>query len=95
MMEVFLRQAIPYCKNILLIAPPPMKRGAWAPSDELVRESFDLGDEYKRLAEKLGILFADTRDWNVELVFDGVHFTQHGHHIFAKCLAEVIAKIHI
>ena len=94
-MYLFLQQLLPHCPNILLVVPPSLKRGAWVPSDELVRESFDLGDEYKRLAEKLGILFADTRDWNVELAFDGVHFTEHGHHIFAKGLADVIAKIHI
>lgn len=27
-----------------------------------------------------------TRGWNIELTFDGVHFTEMGHHMFAKCL---------
>ena len=94
-MDRFLSQLLPYCKNIILVVPPPMKRGSWVPSDELVRESFDLMDKYKRLAEKTGILFVDTRDWNVELAFDGVHFTEYGHHIFAQRLAEAIVTFDI
>ena len=85
-MEAFLNQLLPHCKQILLVAPPPMKRGAWIPTDELVVESVRLAEEYKRLAEKLNIPFVDTREWNVELTFDGVHFTETGHHAFAEKL---------
>lgn len=85
-MEAFLRQLLPRCRNVLLAAPPPMQRGAWVPTDELVSESIRLAAEYKALAEKLNIPFADTRDWNVELAFDGVHFTEAGHHTFAEKL---------
>lgn len=83
-MEAFLQQILPYCKNILLVAPPPMKRGAWVPTDELVVESIQLAEEYQALAQKLNISFADTRGWNIELTFDGVHFTETGHHTFAE-----------
>ena len=82
-MEAFLTTSLPYCKKILLVAPPPMKRGAWVPTDELVSESIHLVEEYKRLAEKLSISFVDTRGWNIDLTFDGVHFTEEGHHTFA------------
>ena len=85
-MEAFLNQILPHCKQILLVAPPPMKRGAWVPMDELVTESIYLGDEYKLLAEKLNIPFVDTRHWNIELAVDGVHFTEAGHHAFAEKL---------
>ena len=44
------------------------------------------------LAEKLNILFMDTRQWNIELAFDGVHFTEAGHHSFAKHLIDVIPQ---
>ena len=71
---------------ILLVAPPPMKRGAWVPTDELVNESIDLAEEYKLLAEKLNISFVDTREWNIEPTFDGVHFTEEGHHGFSKLI---------
>ena len=85
-MEDFLNQLLPHCKQILLVAPPPMKRGAWVPTDALVAESIYLKEEYKSLAEKLNISFIDTRHWNVELTFDGVHFTEAGHHAFAENL---------
>lgn len=89
-MEAFLTTLLPHCKQILLVAPPPMKRGAWVSTGELVRESIHLAEEYKRLAEKLDIHFVDTRAWNIELTFDGVHFTEEGHHIFANRLTEYL-----
>ena len=85
-LEVFMNQMLPHCKQILLICPPPMKRGAWVPTDELVAESIQLAEEYKLLAEKLNIPFVDTRHWNIKLAFDGVHFTESGHHTFAEKL---------
>ena len=85
-METFLNPLLPHCKQTLLVAPPPMKRGAWVPTDELVSESILLAEEYKLLAEKLNIPFVDTRHWNIDLTFDGVHFTEAGHHTFAKNL---------
>ena len=82
-MEAFLDPLLPHCKQILLICPPPMKRGAWVPTDALVGESIHLAEEYKLLAEKLNIPFVDTRHWDIDLTFDGVHFTEEGHHAFA------------
>ena len=87
-METFLNQLLPHCKHILLVAPPPMKRGAWVPTDALVSESIQLAEEYRLLAQKLNIPFVDTRHWNIELTFDGVHFTEVGHHAFAEKLGK-------
>ena len=87
-METFLTPLLPRCKQILLVAPPPMKRGAWVPTDGLVTESIQLAEEYKLLAEKMNIPFVDTRHWNIELTFDGVHFTEAGHHTFAENLGK-------
>ena len=87
-MEVFLNQLLPHCKHLLLVAPPPIKRGAWVPTDDLVTESIQLAEEYKLLAEKLNIPFVDTQHWNIELTFDGVHFTEDGHHVFAENLGK-------
>ena len=87
-MEVFLRGLLSYCQQTLLVAPPPMKRGAWVPTDELVARSSRLAEEYKLLAEKLNIPFVDTRRWNIELAFDGVHLTEQGHHSFADHLTK-------
>lgn len=91
-MEAFLKVLLPYCSNLLLIAPPPIKRGAWVYSDALVQESIQLAEEYGNLAQKLGIPFVDTRDWKIDLCFDGVHFTEDGHHAFAEHLAEYFLK---
>lgn len=87
-MEAFLNPLIPHCKRILLICPPPMRRGAWVSSDELVDESVQLAEEYSLLARKLNIPFVDTRHWNIDLAFDGVHFSEEGHHAFANRLME-------
>lgn len=82
-MENFLCQLLPHCKNVVLVAPPPMKRGAWVPTDDLVSGSLRLAEEYRALAQRLSIPVADTRDWNIELAFDGVHFSEAGHQAFA------------
>ena len=63
-----------------------MKRGAWVTSDELVTASTQLGEECRLLAQKLHIPFANAADWKIELAFDGVHFTEAGHHAFADQL---------
>ena len=85
-MEAFLTPLLQHYKQIQLVAPPPMTRGAWVPTDALVAESIRLGEEYKFLAEKLNIPFVDTRHWNIDLAFDGVHYTESGHHTFAENL---------
>ena len=85
-MEGFLSWLIPRCRQVLLVCPPPMKRGAWVPTDDLAAMSLRLGSEYRLLAEKLHIPSVDTRSWNIDLTFDGVHFTEDGHHAFANHL---------
>jgi len=86
-MEAFLEgTGVPH---ILLISPPPMKRGAWVPGDGLVEESKDLAQQYEALAERLGMLYADAGKWDIALAYDGVHFTEEGHIRFADGLAEM------
>ena len=86
-MEVFLKPLLPKRQQLLLVAPPPLKRGMWVPADALVEESLRLAEAYRLLAQKLDIPFVDTRSWNVALAFDGVHFSEEGHHTFADNLA--------
>lgn len=89
-MANFLRQLLPHCPSILLVAPPPLKRGAWVPDDALVEEAIKLAEAYRSIAEELNIPFLDTRDWEIPLCFDGVHFTEEGHQKFAKNLKKVL-----
>ena len=89
-MGSFLISTRPHFTQIVLIAPPPMTRGAWVPDTGLVVQSVRLAEEYRLLAESLGIPFMDTRDWNIDLAFDGVHFTEAGHHVFAERLQHVL-----
>lgn len=85
-MEAFLNPLLPHCNHILLVSPPPMKRGAWVSNDDLVTESIRLITEYRAVARRPNIPFIDTQDWNINLTFDGVHFTEAGHHTFAENL---------
>lgn len=88
-MEDFLN-ALPPCR-VLLVAPPPMKQGAWVSEERLLRESAALAGTYKALARRLRIGFADAGQWSLELTFDGVHFTEAGHRTFAEDLWEVLS----
>ena len=76
--------------EIILISPPPMTRGFWVTADSIVQESELLADHYEELADSLDIGFLDAGKWGVELTFDGVHFTEAGHHAFADGIAAAI-----
>ena len=91
-MEGFLRYLQPKCGQLLLIAPPPMKRGAWVTEENLITESVKLAEAYQVLSQKLGIAFANAGQWNVPLAFDGVHFTEAGHRAFAEGLYAYLTK---
>ena len=74
--------------KILLIAPPPVKRGAWVPNQQLIDDSRTFAQLCQTLAEHLGIRFADAGKWDIPLAYDGVHFTEQGHRAFAAGLLE-------
>ena len=76
--------------RIILIAPPPLRIGEWVQSERVIRESFRLGALYRELAAELGVDFADAADWDVELSYDGVHFTENGHAAFAAGLEPIL-----
>lgn len=83
-MENFLIHVRPLCKQILLVAPAPMQYGQWVTEERLLGASAQLGEAFRRLSERLDISFADAGQWNVEMAFDGVHFTEEGHQRFAE-----------
>lgn len=76
--------------KILLVAPPPMKLGAWVSSQRLIADSAALAPQYQFLAEGIGARFADAGIWNIPLCFDGVHMTEQGHEIFADGLYKIL-----
>lgn len=76
--------------KILLIAPPPVARGAWVPSQQLIDDSRSFAQLCQTLAKRMGIRFADAGKWNISLAYDGVHFTEQGHKAFAAGLLEVL-----
>lgn len=89
-MEAFLRGLPIHRDIILLIAPPPLEPGQWVWESRLIEVSRRLGKEYRAVAQKLGIRFADAASWDIELCFDGVHFTEKGHQAFAEALLKII-----
>ena len=74
--------------KILLIAPPPVKRGAWVPNQQLIDDSHTFAQCCRSLAERRNLRFADTGKWDIALTYDGVHFTEQGHKTFAARLLE-------
>ncbi len=91
-MKAFLNQISLPKDRILLVAPPPMKRGEWVPNQELVAASQALAESYQTLAQQMGIGFVDAGKWNIPLAWDGVHFTEAGHRIFGENLAVFLAE---
>ena len=89
-MEKFLRQLPFDGSSVLLIAPPPLQRGDWVQDDRVIAASEELGDAYRHLSDRMGILFADAGKWDIPLAFDGVHFTEDGHRRFAEKLLSII-----
>lgn len=81
--------------SILLIAPPLI---GWeeAPSLEeqlLYRESLRLGALYEDLAANRELTYVNTAEWNIPMGFDGVHFSEEGHRIFADRMLEVLSDL--
>ena len=93
-MEAFLRFLMAEGHtSLLLIAPSPMQRGTWVTEKRLLHASAALGSEYKALAHRLGIPFADSSLWGAEVLFDGVHYSEKGHRAFAEGMKTALKKL--
>ena len=84
-----LKEAFPSAK-LLVVAPVPMVRGSWVEEDRLVTESARLAECYQTLCARMGVSFADAGKWGIDLLFDGVHFSEAGHRAFAKGIQAVL-----
>lgn len=78
--------------RVMLIAPPVLQPGEWVLDDDLIFESEDLGGLYQELASRKGCLFADAGKWDIDVTFDGVHFSPEGHASFARNLATLLTN---
>lgn len=58
----------------------------WVPGQQLIDDSRALAGFCQALAERLGIRFADARNWDIPMAYDGVHSTEQGHKVFAAGL---------
>lgn len=77
-------------KSVLLIAPPHLQLGEWVQSEDYLDESCELAELYREVANENGCMFADAGEWDIELTFDGVHFSEEGHKRFAQKLNELL-----
>lgn len=94
-MEAFLRYALNHPRiggdgnRILLIAPAATDIGRYGEEEKAFdQEVKALAPVYRRIAQRLELLFADTSDWDIPLAHDGVHWTGEGHRRFARKLSE-------
>lgn len=75
--------------KILLLAPPPFQiRDPY--SSEHNRESLSFSSAYEKTANRFQTHFADTGSWDIDLAFDGVHFTESGNHTFAARMNKLL-----
>lgn len=78
---------------ILLLSPVPMVSGTWVTEQRLVTESAKLAGLYQELAKRRGLWFADPGTWGIEMAFDGAHYSEEGHRVFAQRIQEVLSGI--
>lgn len=72
--------------RILLLVPPYLK------NYDPVRTaaSMQMKEICERIAEKLQITVVNPNDWNPDMAYDGVHYTEQAHGMIGRNLAEII-----
>jgi len=91
-MERFLKALPLERERILLLSPSEFRPGEWVWKETWITASRELRKVYGELSQSLHIPFLDTGAWEIPLSFDGVHFTEEGHRIFARKLYENLKK---
>lgn len=77
-------------EKISIIAPPEISQGAWVDDLDYISQTIELGDCYRQISEKTGIGFIDARNWNIDVTFDGVHFSKEGNAEFASRIMQYL-----
>lgn len=91
-MDAFIEKLRPVFADILLLAPPPLQRGAWVGDERIIIESRLYSKYLEKLALSRGLVYMDSAAWGAELAFDGVHLTARGHEVFARSLYEEMKR---
>lgn len=73
-------------RKTVLISPVPMTKPFCSNDMRIVGVSRELGSALRRVAEDLGLFFADAASFRVELSFDGTHYSESGHRQFAAAI---------
>jgi lysophospholipase L1-like esterase len=81
--------------KVVLIAPPLLRPGDWVTGEGLIEESRTLGDLYREISLRNNCLFANAGEWDIEITFDGVHFSPEGHALFAEKIRPLIEQLQI
>ena len=74
----------------VLITPPPID----IPELPKAAEKLDaLIKAYESLAEKQEIPLINNHSWEISLAYDGAHFSQQGHQVFAKHIEQALQSL--
>ena len=73
-------------RKILLLSCPKVA----APEESYLSVLEDLSLRYREIAETEQIDFADPFRWDIPMAYDGVHFTEEGHRIFAENIGQIL-----
>ncbi|MBE5920481.1 MAG: hypothetical protein E7272_11660 [Pseudobutyrivibrio ruminis] len=75
--------------TFILVAPPYIR--AISPEMQLYHDcSVEMNEGFMKLAKDHSIKAIDAGNWNIEMGYDGVHFSIEGHKCFAKSLLETL-----
>ena len=83
--------------SVLVTAPVPV--GKADHTDALMRryyeESLRMNRLFGQLSGKYGVCFADAAEWDIDLAYDFVHFSEKGHTAFAAHMNEIISSLNM
>lgn len=52
----------------------------------------EMSDRYREIAARQQVRFADAFRWDIPLAYDGVHFTEDGHRVFADRISLAVGE---
>jgi len=76
--------------KLVLITPPPFDIPEFPEAEEKLKK---LIVAYEQLAQKRGLPFINNHSWNIQLAYDGAHFTEMGHQVFAVHIQQELSSI--